>query len=86
MVGPKKQGFLNWLMNHPSKEIQMILFELPYTLCQKVPKLYIQSQFSLSKRRPVFVIFFFLNSIFEPLYFLKLCLIFDELTFLVGIF
>ena len=29
---------------------------------------------------------FFLDSIFEPLYFLKSCSIFDELTFLVGIF
>ena len=29
---------------------------------------------------------FFLNSIFEPFYFLKLCQIFDELTFLVGSF
>ena len=29
---------------------------------------------------------FFLDSIFEPLYFLKLCPIFDELTFLVGFF
>ena len=29
---------------------------------------------------------FFLGSIFEPFYFLKLCPIFDELTFLIGIF
>ena len=29
---------------------------------------------------------FFLDSIFEPLYFLKLCTIFHKLTFLVGIF
>ena len=32
-----------------------------------------------------FVKTFFPDSIFEPLYFLKLCPIFDELTFLVGI-
>ena len=42
------------------------------TVCQKVPKLYFQSQFWMS--------------IFEPLYFLKLCPIFDRLSLLVGIF
>ena len=56
---------------------------------QKVPKLYFQIQFSMSKlmeffqkeiieeyqfRRPFFVKnIFFLTSIFEPLYFLKSC-------------
>ena len=34
----------------------------------------------------IFLDDFFLNSIFEPLYLLKLRLIFDELTLLVGIF
>ena len=33
-----------------------------------------------------FLVFFFLNLIFEPLYFLKLRPIFDELTFLAIIF
>ena len=73
------------------------------TVCQKVPKLYFQSQFRMSKnncifskkkitkeyqfRRPLFIKnFFFLNSIFEPLYFLKLRPIFDRLSLLVGIF
>ena len=32
-----------------------------------------------------FLVIFFLDAIFEPFYFLKLRLIFDELTFLVGI-
>ena len=65
---------------------------------QKVPKLYFQSQFSMSKINWIFsskninlgdhflLKTFFLDSIFEPLYFLELCPIFDELTFLVGIF
>ena len=35
--------------------------------------------------RPLFTIFFF-NSIFEPLYFLKLRPIFDRLSLLVGTF
>ena len=75
------------------------------TVVKKVPKLYFQSQFSMSKINRIFqkknsfkninseehfllktffLNHFFLDSIFEPLYFLKLCPIFDELTFLVG--
>jgi hypothetical protein len=57
-----------------------------------------RSQFSMSKINQIFSKkkillrplsiknLFFLNSIFEPLYFLNLHPIFDELTFLVGIF
>ena len=56
---------------------------------QKVPKLYFQSQFSMSKIEGIFSKklgdqfckkHFFLTSIFEPLYFLKSCPIFDELV------
>ena len=61
---------------------------------QKVPKLYFQSQFSMSKIDGIFSKkksfkninlgdnfkkkLFFLTPIFEPLYFLKSCPIFDE--------
>ena len=61
-------------------------------VCQKVPKLYFQSKFLKSKMDGFFfhlripiekTIFwyknYFLASIFEPLYFLELCPIFDEL-------
>ena len=67
---------------------------------QKVPKLYFQSQFKmlnnnhlkkkLSKKINLgdhyLLKTFFLNSIFEPLYFLKLRPIFDKLSLLIGIF
>ena len=66
------------------------------TVRQKVPKLYFQSQFWMSKINRIFskkklskntnlgdhylLNFFFLNSIFEPLYFLKLRPIFGWLS------
>ena len=68
-----------------------------YMVHQKVPKLYFQRQFSMSKidgassKKTSFKNInlgdqffvkniFFLTSIFEPLYFLKSCPIFDELV------
>ena len=85
---------------HQGKIFKKILRVM--TVCQKVPKSYFQSQFWISKINRTFskkilskninlgdhylLIFFFLNSIFEPLYFLKLCPIFDRLSLLVGIF
>ena len=72
------------------------------TVCQKVTKLYSQSQFWMSKINQFFskkklsnninlgdqysLKTFFSNSIFEPLYFLKLRPILDRLSLLVGIF
>ena len=62
---------------------------------QKVPKLYFQSQFYMSKIKLFFSkkkkksfnnvtladhFLFFLDSILEPLYFVKSCPIFDELA------
>ena len=72
------------------------------TVRQKVPKSYFQSQFWMLKINWIFskknlskninlgdhylVKTFFLNSIFVPLFFLKLRPIFDKLTLLVGVF
>ena len=72
------------------------------TVRQKVPKWYFQSQFWMLKINRIFskkkiskninlgdhylLKTFFLNSIFEPLYFLKLRTIFDKLSLHVGIF
>ena len=65
------------------------------TVCQKVPKSYFQCHFSISKTTEFLFFFsqksinlrgpklFSLTSIFEPLYFLKSCPIFDKLTFIV---
>ena len=71
------------------------------TVCQKVPKSYFQSQFWMSKNNRIFskknlpkninlgdlyLSKTFFNSIFEPIYFLKLRPIFDKLSLLEGIF
>jgi hypothetical protein len=52
---------------------------------QKVPKLYFQSQFPMSKINEIFskknhLRMSILEAIFEPLYFLKSCSIFEELV------
>ena len=53
-------------------------------VCQKVPKSYFQTQFSMSKIDGIF--FHLMIPIFEPLYFLKSCPIFDQPSFIEDFF
>jgi hypothetical protein len=92
MVGPKMQAFCH---DHAMlKRNRCILRIREAPVCQKVPKPYFQSQFSMSKIDGIFSKkksfkninlgdhffkkLFFLTPIFEPLYFLKSCPIFAE--------
>ena len=74
MVGPQMQAFCH---DHAMlKGNRCILRIRGAPACQKVPKSYFQSQFSMSKIIQIFPIFFFVEhflktSIFEALYFLK---------------
>ena len=94
MVGPKMQAFCH---DHAMlKGNRCILRIRGAPVCQKVPKSYFQSQFSMSKIDGIFQKkkkfkninlgdhflkkLFFLTPIFEPLYFLESCPIFDELV------
>ena len=71
MVGPKMQAFCPRIVMLKGKRCILRIRGAPVR--QKVPKSYFQSQFSMSKIKSKF----FLDSIFEPLYFLKLGPIFE---------
>ena len=98
MMSPKKQDF--WPRNNVLKGFffQKSVDELPSKSAKIVPS---KSIFDVKNQLIFFkkisfkninlgdqflVKTFFLDSIFEPLYLLKLCPTFDKLTFLLGIF
>jgi hypothetical protein len=91
MGDPKKQAF--WLRINILDELQFVkkyqnrTFKVNFR-CQKSIEFFqkkISKNINLGDRFLVKT-YFFLNSIFESLYFLKLRPIFEELTFLIGFF